>query len=183
MAWEYLENDHMDERFRVAVAELTRLGVDWPRAFVLDLNCGFSARLLLVLPAVRMYVGNDIALTEMPASATARTREQGNVSLIAYADYEVPAMLTEVPTVLCCFGFSTGDKHLSYTLEDTYRSYLRDGVPFAVLGKPVRWLKPPWEEMVAWPEWAGYDCNDFDVHPLAAECLEWRRVRVAKRKG
>lgn len=193
MAWEYLESDHMDERFRVAVAELTRLGVNWPKAFVLDLNCGFSARLLNALPAVRAYIGNDIAFESCFCRSI--DRYVGEVTeLLAMSDVDIPGYLKKLnmlpgmpsvyrsPTVLACFGFSTGDNLLSDTLEATYRGFLAKLPPFAVLGKPVRWLKPPWEEMAAWPEWAAYNCIDIDVHFQAPEHLEWRRVRVAKRR-
>lgn len=180
MAWEYLESDHMDERFRVAVAELTRLGVDWPSAFVLDLNCGFSARLLKALPEVSMYFGNDIAI--VPSEVFPGAQQHGACELLVIPDDAVRVYLgAKSPTVLCCFGFSTEDALLSSTLEQTYRGFLREA-PFAVLEKPVRWLKPPWETVIAWPEWRAFDCVDIDVHFQAPEHLEWRRVRVAKRR-
>jgi len=190
--WEYLESDHMDERFRVANEAMTRHGIDWKTAFVLDLDCGFKSRWLLSLPAVQYYIGNDIALV---ARAWPVRHVCEVASLMKMSDEQIPEYLEglskvspipRIPTVLACFGFSTVVNTpvglLFATLESTYRGILRDVPEFAVLETPMRWLKPPWEDVMAWPEWSAYEVEDIDVHFHAAEHLEWRRVRVAKRK-
>lgn len=188
MAWEYLETDHMDERFRVAIAQLSAWLKTWAYTVYLDLNCG-SARILHLLPPLRQYVGNDVlprpAVFDMRGDAT--FWPETDAEMLADIQHNPAAQDdfrgVDGPLVLSCFGFSSaagkGDQ-LSDTLEQTYRDLLRLRPDFAVLEKPVRWLHPTWDEVAAWPEWAGYEVVDMDVYPNAPEHLEWRRVRVAR---
>lgn len=190
MAWEYLEHDRMDERFRVAINELTRLGVDWPRTVYLDLDCG-TARILRLLPPLRQYVGNDVL--DPPAGAFTRADatfwKATDAETLARVQREPAAQDdfrgVDGPLVLSCFGFSSASEKpedlCSPTLEATYRELLRWRPGFAVLEKPVRWLRPAWEVLAAWPEWAGYEVVDVDLYPEASG-LAWRRVRVARRR-
>lgn len=188
MAWEYLENDRMDERFRVAIDQLSAWLKTWTHTVYLDLNCG-TARILRLLPPLRQYIGNDVL--EPPAGAFTRADatfwKATDAETLARVQREPAAQDdfrgVDGPLVLSCFGFSNSSKQedqCSPTLEATYREMLRWRPGFAVLETAVRWGKPTWTEIVAWSEWTGYEAVDIDVHQTAL-CLEWRRVRVARR--
>jgi len=172
--YEYLESDYADNRYKRAVEELTKLGVDWLAVNVVELNCG-TARSLRYLPEVLRYTGNDIN----PSLSYDTTHK--NALLLNRPDEAMRDLVGRID-VLMIFGMGVGTKHESLTIDATFRELIRTRKPkFVTVGLAARWEHPPLAEVQAWPEWAPYNLKTLDINPEDGGLL-WRKLLIGARR-
>jgi hypothetical protein len=125
MAWEYLETDALDGRFREVAAR-----VDVAGKTLLDVNAG-SCRVLRHIPwTFDRYIANDVRPLGLPLS------DRAEFHLVS--DAAVPAIVAaRLVDVLLCFGHGAGHKLPcpleSPTLTDTIQRLVIEHRPAVVV--------------------------------------------------